>query len=153
MGSLWFWAQMLYSASAFNQNLGGWNVLRVTTLIEAFKSTALADCYKRGIYSSWGSMLQAAYPTWRSLALCTARCAMLAARMHTRVRMRVHAPLTARLLCVYLYRKLLATYPRFAMAVVLRAVDGAVTPHFVHGAQPDDAQFADAQPYDAQHKD
>ncbi len=151
MGSLWFWAQILYSASAFNQNLGGWNVLRVTTLIEAFNSTALADCYKRGIYSAWGSMLQAAYPTWGSLALCTARCAMLAARMHTRVRMRAHAPLTASSAYTCTGSCSLPTRD-LRWPSVLRVMDVAVTP-LVHGAQPDDAQFADAQPYDAQHKD
>ncbi len=66
---------MFYFASAFNQNLAGWNVLLVTSLTSAFDSTALADCYKHGMSTAWGTTLQAAYPTWSSLALCTPRCA------------------------------------------------------------------------------
>ena len=75
---------MFYSAMAFNQNIAGWNVLRVTTLTGAFESTAHADCYKRGSYGTWGATLQFAYPTWASLALCTARCDRSAA--HARAR-------------------------------------------------------------------
>jgi hypothetical protein len=79
-GTLWRMrrcrAQMFNSASAFNQNLAGWNVLRVTTLTSAFDSTtALANCYKKDMYTAWGTTLQAAYPVWSSLALCTPRCA------------------------------------------------------------------------------
>ena len=118
---------MFYSASAFNQNIAGWNVLRVTTLTGAFESTAHADCYKRGIYSSWGSTLQAAYPSWGSLSLCTARCAMLDARACAHA----CACTVDGLLCAYLYRKLLATYPRLRWPSVLGVVDVAVTPHIV----------------------
>jgi hypothetical protein len=118
---------MFYSASAFNQNIAAWNVLRVTTLTGAFESTAHADCYKRGIYSSWGSTLQAAYPSWGSLSLCTARCAMLDARACADA----CACTVDGLLCAYLYQKLLATYPRLRWPSVLRVVDVAVTPHIV----------------------
>jgi hypothetical protein len=65
-------SQMFQSASAFNQNLAGWNVLRVTSLTSAFDSTALADCYKHGMSIAWGTTLQKEYPTWS--LLCTPRC-------------------------------------------------------------------------------
>ncbi len=68
---MWFGAQAFQSASAFNANIGAWNVLRVTTYTNAFDSTGLADCIKRGVYDNWGSTLQTAYPTWSSLsAVC-----------------------------------------------------------------------------------
>jgi hypothetical protein len=61
-------SQMFNSASAFNQNVAVWNVVHVTSLNNAFDSTtALADCYKKGIHTGWGVTLQAAYPTWSSL--------------------------------------------------------------------------------------
>jgi hypothetical protein len=67
---------MFQFASAFNQNLASWNVLSVTTLPSAFdNTTALTDCYKKGMITAWGTTLQAEYPTWSSLAQCTPRCA------------------------------------------------------------------------------
>ena len=60
--------QMFYSASAFNQNIAAWNVVSVSNLSSTFDSTtALVDCYKKGMYTGWGATLQAAYPTWSSL--------------------------------------------------------------------------------------
>jgi hypothetical protein len=61
-------SQMFNSASAFNQNLATWNVVSVSNYANVFGSTtALADCYKKGMYTGWGATLQAAYPTWSSL--------------------------------------------------------------------------------------
>jgi hypothetical protein len=69
-------SQMFDSAAAFSQNIAGWNVLRVSNYAFAFDSTtALADCYKKGMSTGWGTTLQAAYPTWSSLSTCTPRCA------------------------------------------------------------------------------
>jgi hypothetical protein len=68
---------MLNSASAFNQNIAGWNVVRVDNVGLAFESmTALEDCYRKGVYTAWGATLQAAYPSWSSLCtrcVCTPR--------------------------------------------------------------------------------
>ena len=59
---------MFASAAAFNQNIATWNVVSVSNVASAFESTtALADCYKRSVYSAWGSTFQAAYPTWASM--------------------------------------------------------------------------------------
>ena len=84
---------MFYFATAFNQNIGGWNVASVSGMNSAFASavsfnynlaawnvdrvvdltgsfdstTALEDCYRRGMYTAWGSTLQVAYPLWSSL--------------------------------------------------------------------------------------
>jgi hypothetical protein len=68
-------SQMFKSAAWFNANLASWNVLRVATLTSAFDSTALADCYKKDMYTAWGTTLQKAYPAW-STSLCTPRCAV-----------------------------------------------------------------------------
>jgi len=58
------------SAVSFNYNLAAWNVDRVVDLTGSFDSTtALDDCYKRGVYYTWGSTMEAAYPAWSSL--CT----------------------------------------------------------------------------------
>ena len=58
------------SAVSFNYNLAAWNVVRVVDLTGSFDSTtALDDCYKRGVYETWGSTMEAAYPAWSSL--CT----------------------------------------------------------------------------------
>ena len=66
---------MFSEAASFNQNLAAWNVLGVTNFASMFDgTTALADCYKRSVYNSWGPTLQAAYPTWGSLSMCTPRC-------------------------------------------------------------------------------
>ena len=68
---------MLQSASAFNQDIAAWNVLRVSNVALAFDSTtALSDCYKMGMYTAWGTTLQKAYPTWANAA---ATCASAAA--------------------------------------------------------------------------
>ncbi len=56
---------MFSAASAFNQNLASWNVLRGTTLASAFDSaSALSSCNKGSIYRLWGATLRAAYPAW-----------------------------------------------------------------------------------------
>ncbi len=69
---------MFNGAAAFNQNLAGWNVLLVGALNmnDAFAgTTALAECYKRGIFDHWGATLQMTYPSWATLTLtCPASC-------------------------------------------------------------------------------
>jgi len=55
------------SAKVFGQNLASWNVLRVTALQTPFFETALTDCIKKGMSTSWGATLQAEYPTWSAL--------------------------------------------------------------------------------------
>ena len=66
---------MFNDAASFNQNLAAWNVLGVTDMTSMFDgTTALADCYKQSVHSTWGATLQAAYPTWGSLSSCTPRC-------------------------------------------------------------------------------
>jgi hypothetical protein len=50
------------SASAFDQNLASWNVLRVSNFATAFDATALSNCNKMAMYTLWGATLQAAYP-------------------------------------------------------------------------------------------
>ncbi len=63
--------QAFRSASAFNANIGAWNVLRVANCQDAFYSVGLADCIKRGVYDNWGSLVRTAYPTWSSMsAVC-----------------------------------------------------------------------------------
>jgi hypothetical protein len=54
-------------AKAFNQNLASWNVLRVTSVFQSFDGTALTDCIKKGMSTSWGATLQGAYPAWSAL--------------------------------------------------------------------------------------
>ncbi len=68
---VWLGSQAFSQATAFNANIGAWNVLRVTTYTSAFDGVGLADCIKRGMYDNWGSTLRAAYPTWSSLSVCT----------------------------------------------------------------------------------
>jgi hypothetical protein len=63
-----YWAS---GASAFKQDISGWNVQSVTSLGGVFDSTQLVACTKRRMYDAWGSTLQAAYPTWVSVATCT----------------------------------------------------------------------------------
>ncbi len=67
-----FVSQAFYFAKAFNVNIGAWNVLRVTAYSSnAFESSGLADCIKRGVHDNWGATLRTAYPTWSSLsAVC-----------------------------------------------------------------------------------
>ncbi len=69
--SVWLGSQAFKDASAFNANIGAWNVLRVTTYASAFDDAGLADCIKRGMYDNWGATLHAAYPTWSSLCAVT----------------------------------------------------------------------------------
>ncbi len=69
-------SQMFFTELAFNQNLASWNVKRVASISLTFDSTtALVDCFKKGMYTAWGATLQKAYPTWSSLSTCTTRCA------------------------------------------------------------------------------
>jgi hypothetical protein len=72
---VWLGSQAFSSATAFNANIGAWNVLRVLTYTSAFDGVGLADCIKRGVYDNWGYTFQAAagtaYPTWSSLSVCT----------------------------------------------------------------------------------
>ncbi len=63
-------SQAFQSASAFDANIGAWNVLRVANCDFAFHSVGLADCIKRGVYDNWGSTLQKVYPAWNSLSVC-----------------------------------------------------------------------------------
>jgi hypothetical protein len=69
--SVWLGSQAFSGANAFNANIGAWNVLRVTNYASAFDDVGLADCIKRGLYDNWGATLQAKYPTWNSLSVCT----------------------------------------------------------------------------------
>ena len=63
---VWVCAQMFSSASAFNQNLAGWNILRVTSFASAFDSTtALSSCNKYKLYAAWGTTLRTAYPAYQ----------------------------------------------------------------------------------------
>jgi hypothetical protein len=68
---VWLGSQAFQSASAFNANIGSWNVLRVSTPFDffAFGSTGLSCANKLGLHSSWGSTFQAAYPTFAGI--CT----------------------------------------------------------------------------------
>ena len=73
-------ASMFNGAAAFNQNLAGWNVLRVNTA--GFGNTwtgtaALSACNAGAIYTAWGTTFQTAWPTLNYL--CTVgsvTCAM-----------------------------------------------------------------------------
>jgi hypothetical protein len=68
-------SQAFYSASAFNQNLARWNVLRVSDMGLGFDSaTALSSCTKGAIYRLWGATLRAAYPGFSSM--CGASCSL-----------------------------------------------------------------------------
>jgi surface protein len=67
--------QLFQKASAFDQNIAAWNVLRVSNLVSAFGSaSALSSCNKGAIYLAWGTTLRAAYPTWSSM--CGASCSL-----------------------------------------------------------------------------
>jgi surface protein len=59
-------------ASAFNKNIARWNVLRVTSYSSTLWSgaSALSDCNKKAIHTSWGSTFRTAYPTF-NVATCT----------------------------------------------------------------------------------
>jgi hypothetical protein len=58
---------MFNGASAFNQNLASWNVLRVTSLASNFDlASALSSCNKGAIYRLWGVTLRTTYPSWSS---------------------------------------------------------------------------------------
>ena len=64
----WLGAQAFTSASAFNQNLAAWTVVRVTSLTSAFGSTALSGCNQNKLYAAWGTTLRAAYPAYATAA-------------------------------------------------------------------------------------
>jgi hypothetical protein len=62
---VWLGSQAFWTASAFNQILASWNVLRVLDMSNSFDSTmALSTSTKGTMYLMWGATLQAAYPTW-----------------------------------------------------------------------------------------
>jgi surface protein len=69
---------MFNGASAFNQNLASWNVLRVTSFTSNFDSTtALSSCNKGAIYAAWGATFQAAWPTFTyACTVGSVACAM-----------------------------------------------------------------------------
>jgi surface protein len=68
------------SAAAFNQNIAGWNVLRVTTAGWATtwaSATALSGCSASAIYTAWGSTFQGAWPTFnRACTVGSVTCAV-----------------------------------------------------------------------------
>ncbi len=59
-----FGLQVFSGCALFNQNLAAWNVLRVTSLTNAFSSTALSACNQYKLYAAWGATLRAAYPSF-----------------------------------------------------------------------------------------
>jgi hypothetical protein len=69
--SVWLGPQAFNFASAFNQNLASWNVLRVSNFGSAFGSTtALSACNKKAMYTAWGSTFQSVWPGFMA-ATCT----------------------------------------------------------------------------------
>jgi hypothetical protein len=66
--SVSFGSQAFNGATAFDQNIAAWNVLRVSNLALAFTSARLSSCNKGAIYLLWGTTLRAAYPTFLSSA-------------------------------------------------------------------------------------
>jgi hypothetical protein len=71
MGSGVVGSQAFNYASAFNQNLASWNVLRATSFTGMWTgANALSDCNEKAIYTSWGTTFQAAWPTFNA-ATCT----------------------------------------------------------------------------------
>ena len=65
-------------ATGFDQDLGIWNVLRVTSasgqMGHVFGDPAgqvyLSNCNKVAVYGAWGATLRAQYPTWGGMATC-----------------------------------------------------------------------------------
>ena len=56
---------MLHGAAGFNQNLGSWNVASVSNLAAALDfASGLSFGNKRAMYMGWGSTLRTWYPTW-----------------------------------------------------------------------------------------
>jgi surface protein len=74
---VWFGSQAFGSATAFNQNIAFWNVLRVTNFTDMTGASALSDCNQKAMYTAWGSTFQAAWPAF-NVATCTVGsiCAM-----------------------------------------------------------------------------
>jgi hypothetical protein len=60
----WLGSQAFHSASAFNANIGVWNVLRVSDFTVAFEGTGLSCATKSGMHSSWGSTFRNAYQSF-----------------------------------------------------------------------------------------
>jgi hypothetical protein len=84
-----FGLQAFFSASAFNQNLAAWNVVRVTSLTSAFSSTALSACNQYKLYAAWGATLRAAYPTY-----ATAACVVVSSFAPVNIQVSSAAPVT-----------------------------------------------------------
>jgi surface protein len=63
---------MLSGATAFVQDISGWNVGRVLDMRDTFALVPLPDAVKSRLYSSWGGLLQAVYPTWGQLGMTDA---------------------------------------------------------------------------------
>jgi hypothetical protein len=62
---------LFLSALSFNQNLAGWNVARVTNFTAMWTSaTALSDCNKQAMYTSWGTTFVGGWPTF-NVVTCT----------------------------------------------------------------------------------
>jgi hypothetical protein len=64
----------MFYKSFFNQNIASWNVLRVTDLNDMFDSGVLSSCNKGAIYRHWGATLRTAYPGFSSM--CGASCSL-----------------------------------------------------------------------------
>jgi hypothetical protein len=76
----WLGSQAFQSASAFNQNLASWNVLRVNSAGWAStwtSATALSGCTASAIYTAWGSAFQSVWPTFdRTCTVGSVTCAV-----------------------------------------------------------------------------
>jgi surface protein len=70
----WLGSQAFYQASAFDQNLAAWNMVRVANLYNSFTEAALSSCNQGAIYRLWGATLRAVYSTWSSM--CGASCSL-----------------------------------------------------------------------------
>jgi hypothetical protein len=56
---------MLHGAGGFDQNLGSWNVVRVSNLAAALDfASGLSFGNKRAMYMRWGTSMRYWYPTW-----------------------------------------------------------------------------------------
>ncbi len=67
-------SQAFGNASAFDQNLAAWNVVRVTYLTVAFNGSALSGCNQYKLYAAWGTTFRAAYPAYAT-AICVSSSA------------------------------------------------------------------------------
>jgi hypothetical protein len=61
---------MFNSATAFNQNLASWNVLRVTAAgwATTWTGAGLSNCNAGAMYSAWGATFQGEWPAYASYA-------------------------------------------------------------------------------------